>query len=115
MSYDLRIAVKVEGLNKFVCISTPEYDKPTYNLGQMFRACMNWDYSQGEYYKCADVIKNIEHGIRELRTNRKKYEKYNPSNGWGDLDGAIEVLESLRTCIYENAEDIPIEYLYMAW
>ena len=115
MSYDLRICVKIEGLNKYAEIDRPEYDSPTYNLGDMFRACMDWDYDQGEHYRCDFVIKKVEHGIRELRTNRKEYEKYNPSNGWGDLDSAIKALESLRKCIYENAEDIPIKNLYMRW
>lgn len=115
MSYDLRICVKIEGLNKYVDIDAPEYDSPTYNLGDMFRACMDWDYVQGQEYLCYFVIKKIEHGLRELRMNRKEYEKYNPPNGWGDLDGAIKVLESLRKCIYKNAEDIPINHLYMRW
>lgn len=115
MSYDLRICVKIEGLDKYAVIDTPEYDSPTYNLSDMFRACMDWDYEQGKYYKCDHVIQKVEHGIRELRTKRKEYEKYNPPNGWGDLDCAIRDLESLRKCIYENAEDIPIQHLYMRW
>jgi len=115
VSYDIRINVKVEGIDKYVAIATPEYDSPTYNLGEMFRACMNWDYNQSEYYKCSEIIGNIERGINELTYNRKEYEKYNPSNGWGDLDEALKVLKYLRKCIYEEAERIPIEHLYMSW
>lgn len=115
MSYDLRIAVKVDGTDIFAQIAEPEYASPTYNLGKMFRACMNWEYKQGEYYNCGQIIGNVEHGIRELRTNRKAYLKYNPSNGWGDISSALRALESLRECIYEQAEDIPIEHLWMAW
>lgn len=115
MSYDIEICVKVDGLDQYARIDLPEYDHPTYNLGEMFRACMEWDYSQGEYYKCSEIIDKVEKGIRELKTNRKDYEKFNPSNGWGNIDSAIRVLESLRECIYENAEEIPIEHLYMKW
>lgn len=115
MSYDLRILVKVEGCDELLQWRTPEYDSPTYNLHDMFVACMDWDYEQGEAYNCANVINNVERGIRELRTNRKEYERYNPSNGWGSLDGAIRVLESLRECIYECAEEIPIDHLWMRW
>lgn len=46
MSYDLRIAVKVDGCDKFAQIAEPEYSNPTYNLGKMFRACTGWDYKQ---------------------------------------------------------------------
>lgn len=115
MSYDIRICVKAEGCDKYPAIAEPELSSPTYNLGTMFRKCMCWDYSQGNYYKCDFVIEKVEHGIKELKDNRNKYIKYNPKNGWGNIDGAIDVLESLRTCIYEQAEDIPIDCLYMCW
>ena len=48
MSYDLRIRVKAEGCDRYPVIAEPEYDSPTYNLGKMFRACMDWDYNQYE-------------------------------------------------------------------
>ena len=115
MSYDIEICVNVDGLDQYAMIDRPRHDSPTYNLCEMFRACMEWDYSQGECYKCSEIIDKVEKGIRELKTNRKAYEKFNPSNGWGNIDSAIRVLESLRECIYENAEEIPIEHLYMKW
>lgn len=115
MSYDLRLAVKVEGCEKMVDIGEPEYADPTYNLGQMFRACTGWDYKQGEYYNCAEVIGNIERGIRELRTRPSAYKCLEPDNGWGTINGAINALESLRDYIYTRAEDIPIECLWVAW
>lgn len=115
MSYDIRICVKAEGCNVYPVIAAPEYDSPTYNLGKMFRACMSWDYSQGEYYPADFVVEKVEKGIRELRTNRAEYMRYNPANGWGSIDGAITALESLRDCIYEQAEEIPLNCMYMRW
>jgi hypothetical protein len=115
MSYDLRVAVKVEGCDKYANIAEPEYASPTYNLGDMFRACMKWPFIQGEYYRCDKAIAKIEHGIKELRENRGEYEKYNPANGWGSIDSAIQDLESLRACIYDQAEEIPMNCLYMCW
>lgn len=116
MSYDLRFSVKVADTDDlFVTFETPEYDTPTYNLGQMFRACTGWDYNQGERYLVSDVIDKIEHGIKELHTKRKEYEKYNSPNGWGTIDGAIESLESLRDKAYEIAEDIPMDKFYVSW
>lgn len=115
MSYDLRVAVKVEGCDKYADIAEPEYANPTYNLGDMFRACMNWDFEQGEYYRCDFVMPTIEQGIKELKCNRKKYEQYNPNNSWGSIGTAIQDLESLRACIYEQAEEIPLNCLYMRW
>lgn len=58
MSYDIRLAVRVEGapVNEdgeplYAVIGTPEYDSPTYNLGDMFRACTGWDFKQGKFYR----------------------------------------------------------------
>lgn len=127
MSYDLTISVKVQDLDRYVDIAYPEYDHPTYNLGTMFRKCIDWDYSQSEkdengvyhtvYYKCDDVLKYVSKGIYELTANRKEYEQYNPENGWGSLDGALKVLLSIAECINKIVEDreIPIEHLYFSW
>ena len=115
MSYDLRIAVKVEGCDKYATIAYPEYSDPTYNLGDMFRACMGWDYEQGEYYRCDYAIGAIERGISELAYNDKEYAKYNPPNGWGDIKDALDALTSLRKCIREQAEEIPLKCLYVRW
>lgn len=127
MSYDLSIAVKIEGLDRYIDIAYPEYAHPTYNLGTMFRKCMDWDYSQskkdekGNYhtvrYKCEDVLEYVSKGIQELTANRKEYEQYNPENGWGNIDGALKTLRSIRDCINETVEErmIPIEFLYFSW
>ncbi len=115
MSYDLRIGVQVADTYVIAKIAQPEYASPTYNLRDMFVACMDWDYKQGQWYRCDKVIDRIEKGILELKIHRDNYIQYNPSNGWGNVNSALRALESLRSCIYEQAEDIPIQYLWMAW
>lgn len=115
MSYDISISVKGEGVDRYFEIAEPTHANPTYNLRDMFVACMDWDYTQGNIYKCLEIIGNINRGIDELRHNRSEYEKYNPKNGWGNIDNALETLESLQDCIYRVSAEIPIEYLYMRW
>ena len=115
MSYDLRISVKIDGTDLYAQIATPECDSPTYNLKELFTKAMDWDFVQGEQYKCIEVIKNIEQGLRELLLNGKAYKQYEPGDGWGTALSAAEDLESLRDCIHNTAEDIPMEHLYVAW
>lgn len=127
MSYDIRLSVKVQGCDKYAIIGRPELDSPTYNLGKMFRACMDWDYDQSKtdengkyqtcYYPCDFVMEKVIHGINELYVNPKKYKQYEPENGWGNLYDAREVLESLRDCIIEKTDeqDIPRNCVYMNW
>lgn len=120
MSYDIRFGVKVADADGMIAVvGRPEYDSPTYNLRDMFVACMDWNYKQGEWYKVTEVIPKIERGIHELKFNAKKYKKYNPENGWGDLQGALECLENWVTEIshYQDGwyEEIPIEHLWFRW
>lgn len=126
MSYDLRIAVKVEGAekgNEYAIIAEPEFSDPTYNLGEMLRKCTGWDFDQGEFYKVSEVYGNIERGIINLREHEAEFEKYNSPNGWGTTVSALRALESLKQCI-DDIEDpnswtgwntFPKSLLYVAW
>jgi hypothetical protein len=113
MSYDIRVAVKVEGCGKFADIAEPEYSSPTYNLRDMFVAATGWNYKQGEYYKCTDVMDNIKQGIQNLTYNN--YSELAPSNGWGTQSSAIHALQSMKQCIEEQAKEIPMDCLYVCW
>ena len=121
VSYDIRIGVKVEGSGCFAVVAEPQYSSPTYNLRDMFVACMDWDYEQGMWYNCEEVLPKFERGLSELLFHREAYEQYNPSNGWGNIDSAIKVIESVIECIKHQRgdgwswNDIPLECLYMSW
>ena len=127
MSYDIRLNVKVEGWDGYAVVAIPEKDSPTYNVGDIFRKSMDWDFDtsvveeNGEYHKCyykvSDVLGNIERGVHELQFNPKKYKRYEPSNGWGSVESALEDLESLLDCIKRTArwDEIPLECLYISW
>ena len=126
MSYDLRIAVKVGGAekdNEDAVIAEPEFNNPTYNIGEMFRKCTGWDFNQGEYYCVADVYENIVRGIINLTEHEAEFEKYNSPNGWGTTQGALQALKSLKECIddIENPNSwngwntFPKSVLYVAW
>lgn len=119
MSYDLEIAVRVAGGedDTYVTIKRPIYQSPTYNLGKMFRVAMGWDFRQGQYYNCEEVIPFIKHGITELMNHPEKYRQYEPKNKWGTVEGAARALISLINCIEETSDDYQIlcRLLYVRW
>lgn len=122
MSFDLRLSVKVEGADLYAVIAEPEYANPTYNIGDMFRACTGWDFVQGEWYKVSEVYDKICHGISELEKNEERYKKYNAKNGWGDTKSALAALKSLKECMDDMSTQswtrwnvIPKEHMYVAW
>ena len=110
MSYDVRFGVQTVCENndgeRFVIVHRPELDSPTYNLRDMFVACMDWDYEQGKWYPMTEVLPKIERGIRELAEHPERYERYNPPNGWGSLKGALECLRNWRAEVV--ADDDPV-------
>ena len=110
MSYDVRFGVQTVCENndgeRFVEVGVPELDSPTYNLREMFVACMDWDYEQGKWYPMTEVLPKIERGIRELHQHPEKYEQYNPSNGWGNLKDALNYLRNWRSEVV--ADDDPV-------
>lgn len=55
MSYSIGIYVKVEGCDKYAEIAYPSHSSPSYNLGKLFRSCMNWNFNSSEYYRCDHV------------------------------------------------------------
>lgn len=121
MSYDLRLGVKVQDTDIIAVVREPELSSPTYNLGKMFRACTGWDFEQGKWYKCAEVLPMIEHGIGELHDHQRKYKQYDSPNGWGTTHSAYKALVSLRDCINGTTagdlgwETIPLEHLWVRW
>lgn len=115
MSYDMRVCVKVEGCDKYAVVGVPEHDNPTYNLREMFVACMDWHYRQHEHYQASYALEKIEHGISELSEHPERYERFNPANGWGSIDSALVALRSAYVCIHECAEEYPIECLFFRW
>ena len=124
MSYDLRIGVKVEGTDIIAVIAQPEHCSPTYNVGEMLRVAMGWDFEQGQWYNVAEVMPKIMHGLQELTARPKAYKKYNAPNGWGDTSTACDALESLVDCIQQQSDPnhpwgtwqvIPQEHLWLRW
>lgn len=115
MSYSIGIYVKVEGCGKYVEIAEPFYSSPSYNLGKLFRSCMSWNFNSSEYYRCNRVIEHLDRGIKELRYKPYDYAGLIPENSWYEMPNALNVLDSIRDCILEQAEDIPLDCMYMNW
>ena len=122
MSYDVTfwlMTVHPDKYGEYYCpLHTPEHDHPTYNLGKMFRACMDWDFVQGAKYRLVEVIPKIEHGIHELRFNREKYKQYEPPNGWGTIDSALRCLTNWLEEIsdpYGFTCNWDVKYIWFSW
>jgi hypothetical protein len=65
----------------------------THNLGAMAREAgiyqHLWRPEELSIAKASQLIDPLWTGLCELIGNRKKYEEFNPSNGWGDYEGLV--------------------------
>ena len=122
MSYDIRIAVETVYPDrygeKFAVVFTPEYDSPTYNVGNIFRKVMDWDFKQGVWYPLKEVLEHIDHGIGKLRNNFDAYRDMEPENKWGTVETVWECLTSWRA-EFEDPWGVTgnwgIEHLWWRW
>ena len=76
----------------------------THNLTGMADALgiyeMLWKPEKNGYLSASSMIPKLKDAIIELASNREKYSKFNPSNGWGSYDNFLvslcEILENLK-------------------
>lgn len=78
----------------------------THNLGEMAQEagiyqCL-WRHEELGITKASQVAKNLAPGFIELLRNRKKYEAFNPDNGWGDYDGLCDFCYKYIRACYDN-------------
>ena len=75
----------------------------THNLGGMahaaglYEAC--WRPEERGWSKAKDLIEPLSSGLGQLASDPKKYEIFNPSNGWGDYGQLVSfVSDYLKAC-----------------
>ncbi len=111
MSYDIWIEIpcKKEGKDDWMPIN--DGYNYTSNVSKMFYEAFekiggNWrdfhDYNK-EHMTCKKAIPLLKKAIKELEDNPEHYKQYNPPNGWGNYEGAINFLKN----ILSDCEKIP--------
>ena len=60
-----------------------------------------WRPDENGYTHAHQIIPHLEKGIERLKSDRQRFEQFNPANGWGDYDGLVrfaqECLEACQT------------------
>ena len=73
----------------------------THNLNTMaensgLHKCL-WRPDENNMTSAKDLINPMEKGLKELVCNQKRYEQYNPINGWGDYNGLVNFVRHYLT------------------
>jgi hypothetical protein len=83
---------------------------PTYNLGDIFRRATGGRFKQGMMMPLPEALEMWTSAHKAMTSARQDFIALEPPNGWGTLDGAIEVAAKCARAIADIIEqDEPIE------
>lgn len=68
----------------------------TYNVNSMYQKALNINGLSDLHGKSTkEVLNLLENGVIDMKYHAEEYKKFNPANGWGNYEGALEYLEKL--------------------
>ena len=95
MGYDISLSIDTgaQGLTEVV-----EIANLTYNVAEIITHALDGAglYSLNNM-PATEALPKVEKALEYMRTHTILLHKYEPANGWGSLDGTIEVFEKLRS------------------
>jgi hypothetical protein len=78
----------------------------THNLNMMAGAAgiyeVLWRPDEIGFFKAYQVAEKLVPALKDLKANKKKYEKFNPENGWGSYDGFVKFVEEYLAACEKN-------------
>ena len=93
--------IKQDDLSAVVC----KCGNYTYNVSPMYRAAGIDGLGSLDGMRGSEAARLLDKAIVHMETNRAQHERMNPSNGWGDYNGALNFLRKIRMACgdYPNA------------
>lgn len=80
----------------------------THNLGTMAGEAgiykHLWRPEEIGITKAHQLIEPLRAGLELLRSDRERFEKFNPENGWGSYDGLVRFVEKYLAACEENPD-----------
>lgn len=109
MSYDISFKVKVEGIDRYVCVGECSANI-TWNVRKIIELStgLPWiNEANNGYVK--DIIPHILKGYGELINHPEKYKEYEAPNGWGTVEGTKRFFKQIiddwdSFCRWEDKE-----------
>ena len=97
MSLDFDLAVRCEdagdGVERWHYLAEWNY---THNVSKMWREAGCYEALYQSHGKLAKhIVDDVELAVKEMAANPDKYRAMNPQNGWGNYDGALEMLQEI--------------------
>ena len=110
MSWDIHMAVPAARDGSLIALCGYTDMSYTYNVYPMYRKAFSQDAGIRalDHRKGKDCIDWLDAAIADMKAKPEEYRKLNPPNGWGNYEGALEVLERLSTWCREVPEAVVV-------
>lgn len=94
MSYDIDLEIDTGGPELATVYEVGNY---TSNVSPMWALALGFPLRDLHGRQCGDCIADLKRAVDDILdpVNRATYEAMNPSNGWGDHEGAADYLVRL--------------------
>lgn len=99
MSYDIYLAIDTGGEHSATVAEVGNY---TSNVAPMWRRALGCSLADLHGTPAADAIPVLERAVADMAVNPGPYKEMEPSNGWGDYDGAFGYLHRLLDLCREH-------------
>jgi hypothetical protein len=97
VSYDISLYLKVDtGGPEPITIWPADIGNYTANVSRMWTEALGYPLSDLTDKTAGDCRADLERAVTDMTANPAKYQAMNPSNGWGNYDGALTYLDRLR-------------------
>ena len=104
MSWDVSVRINT-GNGKF--LESGSFNQ-TYNVSQMFRRAFT--ETDGDLFElrdlhgmiCKNIVWSLNNAVKYMQEHSEEMRKLNPSNGWGNYEGALEFLAAIHELCLEH-------------
>ncbi len=100
MSYDIYLQINT-GKGERTVVEIGNY---TSNIAPMYYKAFDKDWKFINGMRAGDAFDHILQAYKNMIGNPEEYRELNPSNGWGDYEGARDFLRKLLEECGENPE-----------
>ena len=116
MSYDVHIAVKVEGTDAYARLR--HIGNITWNVRELIKQSSGWEIkNEDQNGPLLPWLSLIQRGAKELRYHPERYRRWESPNGWGTVGGTLgffeTCLEGANDWIEDNKELLPAAVIYV--
>ncbi|MFE2469763.1 hypothetical protein [Streptomyces mirabilis] len=97
MSYWISVYTNVDtGGPEPVRVELADIGNYTSNVHPMWSEALGCSLSDFKESSAEDALENLQRAVAAMEADRARYEAMNPTNGWGNYEGALDYLRRLR-------------------